>query len=108
MILLLQKSNLIIFFLFKFRNKIILVEGNYLFLQEDNWKKISNFFDEKWFIKVDIDISMERVRKRHLETGLTNEQAIFRIEDNDRKNGILINESIENIKIDKIIESKNY
>jgi len=51
---------------------------------------------------------MERVRKRHLETGLTNEQAIFRIEDNDRKNGILINESIENIKIDKIIESKNY
>eukprot|EP01080_Neovahlkampfia_damariscottae_P008378 gene8378-203_t len=41
-------------------NKIIIVEGNYLFLQEGNWKKISNFFDEKWFIKVDIDIAMER------------------------------------------------
>jgi pantothenate kinase len=79
-----------------------------LFLQQDSWKDISNFFDEKWFISVDIDIAMERVRKRHLGTGLSNDQAILRINENDKPNGILVNESMKCVSIDKIIESKDY
>lgn len=30
------------------RHKIVIVEGNYLFLEEDVWREIRDMFDEKW------------------------------------------------------------
>ncbi|XP_031267614.1 putative uridine kinase C227.14 isoform X2 [Pistacia vera] len=50
------------------QHKVIIVEGNYLFLEEGDWKDISSMFDEKWFIDVDLDMAMQRVIKRHIST----------------------------------------
>lgn len=30
------------------RHKVVIVEGNYLLLEEDTWKDLSALFDEKW------------------------------------------------------------
>jgi len=30
------------------RHKILIVEGNYLLLEEDVWREIRDLFDEKW------------------------------------------------------------
>lgn len=72
---------------------IVIIEGVYLFLQSDDWKNTFNLLDERWFIDVDIDVAMERVRKRHISTGITNEEAIKRCETNDKPNGLLIQET---------------
>lgn len=34
--------------IFSCRNKVVIVEGNYLLLDNGVWKEISSMFDEKW------------------------------------------------------------
>ncbi|CAH8388350.1 unnamed protein product [Eruca vesicaria subsp. sativa] len=52
------------------QHKVVIVEGNYLLLEEGTWKDISNMFDEKWFIDVNLDTAMQRVEARHISTGM--------------------------------------
>jgi len=58
-------------------------------------------FDEKWYIECDLEVAMQRVCKRHMQTGMTllfylrgqgqsKQEATFRIDYNDRPNGKLI------------------
>ncbi|KAJ3674721.1 hypothetical protein LUZ60_005337 [Juncus effusus] len=75
------------------QHKIVIVEGNYLLLEEETWNKIASLFDEKWFIDIDIETSMERVLKRHISTGKEPNVAAWRIAYNDRPNAELIMES---------------
>ncbi|CAM0949078.1 unnamed protein product [Alopecurus aequalis] len=75
------------------QHKIVIVEGNYLLLEEDVWREIRDMFDEKWFIDIDIDISMQRVLQRHIGTGKEPDVAAWRISYNDRPNAELIMES---------------
>lgn len=72
------------------QHKVVIVEGNYLLLEDDPWKEIASMLDEKWFVDVDIDIAMERVLKRHISTGNTPEIAKQRIRYNDRPNAELV------------------
>ncbi|RVX20903.1 putative uridine kinase C227.14 [Vitis vinifera] len=88
------------------QHKVVIVEGNYLLLQEGDWKEVSSMFDEKWFIEVDIDTSMERVVKRHVSTGKPPDIAKWRIEYNDRPNAELIIKSKKNA--DLVIRSVNF
>ncbi|KAI4341761.1 hypothetical protein MLD38_026445 [Melastoma candidum] len=78
------------------QHKVVVVEGNYIFLDEGDWLEISSLFDEKWFIDVDIDKAMQRVLKRHILTGKPPEVAQWRVEYNDRPNAELIMESKKN------------
>ncbi|XP_021673335.2 putative uridine kinase C227.14 isoform X2 [Hevea brasiliensis] len=78
------------------QHKVVIVEGNYLLLEEEVWKDISSMFDEKWFIDVDIDKAMERVLKRHVATGKPPDVAKWRIDYNDRPNAELIIKSKKN------------
>ncbi|XP_076927701.1 putative uridine kinase C227.14 isoform X1 [Bidens hawaiensis] len=87
------------------QHKVVIVEGNYLLLDDGSWKEIPSILDEKWFVDVDIDIAMERVLKRHISTGKTPEIAKQRIEYNDRPNAELIYKSKKNA--DLIIKSVN-
>ncbi|KAM0849932.1 hypothetical protein ACQ4PT_053395 [Festuca glaucescens] len=74
-------------------HKIVIVEGNYLLLEENIWREIRDLFDEKWFIDIDIDVSMQRVLQRHIGTGKEPDVAAWRISYNDRPNAELIMES---------------
>uniref|UniRef100_A0A5B7BVS4 Phosphoribulokinase/uridine kinase domain-containing protein n=1 Tax=Davidia involucrata TaxID=16924 RepID=A0A5B7BVS4_DAVIN len=88
------------------QHKVVIVEGNYLLLEEGVWKEILSMFDEKWFIDVDIDTAMQRVLKRHISTGKPPDIAKWRIEYNDRPNAELINKSKKNA--DLVIKSIDF
>ncbi|XP_071719827.1 putative uridine kinase C227.14 isoform X2 [Rutidosis leptorrhynchoides] len=85
------------------QHKVVIVEGNYILLEEGTWKDISSMLDEKWFVDVDIDVAMERVLKRHISTGNTPDIAKQRIEYNDKPNAELVFKSKKNA--DLIIKS---
>ncbi|KAM0873832.1 hypothetical protein ACQ4PT_037832 [Festuca glaucescens] len=74
-------------------HKIVIVEGNYLLLEDNIWREIRDLFDEKWLIDIDIDVSMQRVLQRHIGTGKEPDVAAWRISYNDRPNAELIMES---------------
>ncbi|KAJ6838414.1 putative uridine kinase C227.14 isoform X1 [Iris pallida] len=79
--------------LISIQHRVVIVEGNYLFLEEGAWKEVCEVFDEKWFIDIDINTAMQRVLKRHIATGKEPDVAKWRIEYNDRPNAELIMES---------------
>lgn len=85
-------------------NRLVLVEGNYLLLDNDAWKDLRPLFDESWFIDVDIDEAMERVERRHVATGKKPEVAKWRIGYNDRPNAELV--VLTRNKADVIIPSR--
>ena len=90
--------------------RIIILEGNYLLLDEPPWREISELVDEKlvcgnlslmkvansigfrWFVDASDTVAKERVVKRHLAAGIesTKEAAEARVERNDMLNGRLI------------------
>ncbi|XP_009354872.1 putative uridine kinase C227.14 isoform X2 [Pyrus x bretschneideri] len=88
------------------QHKVVIVEGNYLLLDDGIWKEVSSMFDEKWFLEVDIDKAMERVRNRHILTGKPPDVAKWRVEYNDRPNAVTVNKSKRNA--DLIIKSIDY
>ncbi|KAL2660089.1 hypothetical protein AAZV13_03G122150 [Glycine max] len=88
------------------RLKVVIVEGNYLLLEDGQWKEISSLFDEKWYIDIDIDEAMQRVLKRHISTGKPPDIAKQRMENNDSLNAELIMKSKKNADI--IIESVDF
>ncbi|KAG6776399.1 hypothetical protein POTOM_019905 [Populus tomentosa] len=116
------------------QHKVVVVEGNYLLLEDGAWKDVSSMFDEKWlvlygecsrlhlepciftwdyplmkldrFIDVDIDTAMQRVLKRHISTGKPPDVAKWRIEYNDQPNAELIIKSKKNA--DLVIRSIDF
>ncbi|KAK7396404.1 hypothetical protein VNO78_17393 [Psophocarpus tetragonolobus] len=88
------------------QHKVVIVEGNYLLLEDGVWKEISSLFDEKWFIDIDIEKAMQRVLNRHISTGKPPDIAKQRIENNDRLNAELIMKSKKNADI--IIKSVDF
>ncbi|CAM8881624.1 unnamed protein product [Rhodiola kirilowii] len=84
----------------------VIVEGNYLLLGDGIWKDMSSMFDEKWFIDIEINKSMQRVLRRHILTGKPPDVAKWRVEYNDRPNAELILKSKTNA--DLIIRSIDY
>ena len=69
--------------------KVVLVEGIYLLLDLVPWLQLSEpgIFDEMWFLQVSKDESKRRLAARHMQAwGMTHEEAMERVEDNDAKN----------------------
>ncbi|KAF5641646.1 panthothenate kinase uridine kinase-related [Fusarium sp. NRRL 52700] len=71
------------------RTKIVIIEGNYVLLDQDPWSCISTLVDDKWFVDVPVDIARERLASRHLRAGIetTLDAAIKRADENDIPNG---------------------
>ncbi|KAH6766727.1 P-loop containing nucleoside triphosphate hydrolases superfamily protein [Perilla frutescens var. hirtella] len=88
------------------QHKVVIVEGNYLLLDEDVWRDVSSILDEKWFIDVDIKKAMQRVLKRHISTGKPPDVAKWRIDYNDQPNAELIMKSKK--RADLIIKSVDF
>ncbi|XP_010481475.1 PREDICTED: putative uridine kinase C227.14 isoform X1 [Camelina sativa] len=88
------------------QHKVVIVEGNYILLEEGSWKDISDMFDDKWFIDVNLDTAMQRVENRHISTGKPPDVAKWRVDYNDRPNAELIIKSKSNA--DLLIRSINF
>ena len=49
--------------------KIVITEGNYLLVNEGGWERVAGELVETWYLKVDEDLRVERLIKRHKEFG---------------------------------------
>ncbi len=68
---------------------IIIIEGNYLLLNEDGWKELSDMADYTISIKADPDMLRERLIERKISTGSPKDKAIAFVEFSDMKNVML-------------------
>jgi len=80
----------------KSKDHTILVEGNYLILNQEPWEKISNH----WDFSIMLDVSQEIIEKRLLErwavNGFNADQAAFKTKNNDLPNAMIVkNNSLE-------------
>lgn len=69
------------------------------------WREASELLDERWFIAADEDEAMERVVKRHIGTGNTEELARHRVASNDRLNAKEIN--LTSSRATRVVKSQN-
>jgi pantothenate kinase len=85
--------------------KFIVLEGNYLLLNQEPWSKIHALVDDTWFVDVDPNLARNRIAKRHITAGIetTWEAAVKRAEKNDLLNGALIRDKL--VKPEVVIRS---
>ena len=69
---------------------ILLIEGNYLMLNQAPWNRLQIFFDLTIKIESDRRILKDRLLKRWLELGISKDQASEKIKQNDLPNSILV------------------
>ncbi|KAF9886906.1 putative kinase [Aspergillus nanangensis] len=71
---------------------IVVIEGNYLLLDEPVWREIPPLVDYKVFIDTDLGVARDRLAKRHLAAGIekTLEDGFRRVDANDYLNGLTI------------------
>lgn len=72
------------------RVELVIVEGNYLLLSEGPWAAIRGLLDQVWFIDIPLEMSMQRVRDRHIAGGMAPDAADAKVAANDRLNAELI------------------
>ena len=85
--------------------KFVLLEGNYLLLNEEPWNQVKGLVDEAWFVDVDPVLARGRIAKRHIKSGIEFnwEDAVRRAEGNDLLNGMVIRKKL--LRPDLLVES---
>ena len=75
---------------------IIIIEGNYLLLDEPGWRDLADLVDYRIFVDLDLDEARERVAKRHVQAGIekTLEDGFRRVDSNDYLNAIWIRDRL--------------
>jgi pantothenate kinase len=76
--------------------KFVLLEGNYLLLDEEPWCRIEGLVDDSWFVDVEERLARGRIAKRHVKSGIETswEAAVRRAEGNDLVNGRIIRQKL--------------
>ena len=69
--------------------RVVLIEGNYLSLNNGLWKEAAKLMDELWFVAVDFETAKRRLVERHIKAGIANDEheATRRVDENDLVNG---------------------
>ena len=68
---------------------LVLIEGNYLLLDEDGWRDLRNYADYTIAIQADPDQLRDRLIPRHVESGKSPEDARRMVEKSDMANARL-------------------
>ncbi|KAH7325820.1 P-loop containing nucleoside triphosphate hydrolase protein [Stachybotrys elegans] len=87
-------------------HRIVVLEGNYLALDQDVWRDAAALLDEKWFVDVDFEVARKRLRERHVRAGIATdlEDGDRRAVQNDLVNGRVIVE--DRLPVDEVIQSR--
>ena len=74
------------------KNRIVIVEGLYLLLKTSlQWTEVSNLFDVKIFLNVELDVATSRVARRHMKAwNWDMTKALDRARRNDFTNALLV------------------
>ena len=85
--------------------RIVIVEGNYIALDEELWRDARALFDEVWFVNVDFEVARRRLRERHVRAGIvkTLEEGDKRAVENDLVNGKEIVDKL--LPVDEMVQS---
>ena len=65
---------------------LVIVEGNYLLLDEPVWRDLDNYWDLAVFVQIDLDTIRNRLQQRWTVQGFSKEKATHWIESNDIPN----------------------
>lgn len=69
---------------------LVIIEGNYLLLEEEPWCRVHGLMDEIWYVDVDEDLRMRRLAARHERFGKSHDAAIAWAAGPDERNAVLI------------------
>jgi pantothenate kinase len=76
------------------KDRLLIVEGNYLLLNKEPWRVLRDLFDLTIFVSLNRRVARERLMKRHAEHGLFSEAHIRRhVEEVDMENFDLVAKS---------------
>ena len=70
--------------------RLVLVEGLYLFLEQQPWAQLPPLLDERWMMDVPPEVSTRRIVARHLRVGATPAEAQARAGGSDALNAALV------------------
>ncbi|KAE8379824.1 hypothetical protein BDV26DRAFT_258637 [Aspergillus bertholletiae] len=73
---------------------IVILEGNYLLLDEPQWRNVAALVDYCVFVEADLHIARERVARRHVRAGIepTLQDGFRRVDQNDFLNALTISQ----------------
>lgn len=86
-------------------SRVVVIEGNYLSLNQREWREAAELMDELWFVEVEESVARKRLIRRHIKSGIAQdeEEAGNRADENDLVNG---RDIIENrMEVDEVIRS---
>jgi pantothenate kinase len=72
------------------QERFVLIEGNYLLLDEPGWDRLAQLFDWSIMLLPPEDVLEERLMRRWLDLGLDVDAARAKVADNDLPNGRLV------------------
>jgi pantothenate kinase len=76
--------------------EIVIVEGNYLLLDETGWRDARDVLDRIYFLSVDLRVAKQRLAARHAQVwNWPLERAMRRVEESDYLNMVLINTTMD-------------
>ena len=87
-------------------SRIVVLEGNYLSLNQGLWKEAAELMDELWFVNVDFETARRRLMVRHVAAGIVKneEEAGNRADEIDLVNGRQIVD--QRLDVQEVIISK--
>ena len=85
------------------QHRLVIVEGNYLLLDQEPWSQLQSLFDETWFIDASLETIRRRVTQRFINR-MSKAAAEERVETNDLPNARLVIDRCRD-KADRIIAS---
>ncbi|MEK8047965.1 nucleoside/nucleotide kinase family protein [Ideonella margarita] len=65
---------------------LLIVEGNYLLLDDGPWARVADYLNESWYVVVNDDLRRERLVARHERFGRTRAEALAWVEQTDEPN----------------------
>jgi len=69
---------------------LVVVEGNYLLLDDGPWGQVRGLLDECWYVEVDDAVRLDRLTARHAAHGKTPEAAHAWARGPDERNAVLV------------------
>jgi pantothenate kinase len=82
--------------------RIIIVEGNYLLLDDPPWNQARHELDQVWYLDAPREITEKRLVQRHMDGGRNLEQALKKVEETDLPNTSLVERT--RICADKVVK----
>jgi pantothenate kinase len=70
--------------------RLIVTEGNYLLLDHGHWKNVRPLLDSVWYVDVDPALRLQRLIKRHVEFGRSEQAAKDWVASTDEPNAVQI------------------